>query len=252
MRKMVRTLAKTGLALMICLSTIGIGASAVSAAEAKKPAATSSSEAVAAYDKLIKAFAKVNSYSYTAKSTMTTSGQKTQMTMEGDIILKPKPAYSMKMSYNDGTQKMTQEIISVGNKMYIKSPDGKWVATPGEIGNNELSAEADNMFDKEFKKVIDKTEVKKVGTDQEITITINPEKYDKLYMAELVGEDENGDTKTKKFQIKFTVDTKTSLPKKMYFISETTVMGQTTKTEMTYTYKSFNKVKEIKAPKVSQ
>ncbi|MFC5406296.1 DUF6612 family protein [Cohnella soli] len=249
MKKMVCNLAKTGLALAIYVGSVGIGASAVSAAAAK-PAATASSAAVVAYDKLFAAFAKVNSYSYKAKSTMTTAGQKTQMTMESDIIMKPKPAFSMKTSFNDGTQNVTQEIISVGNKMYIKTPDGEWVATPGEASNEDQSAGADNIFNKQFKQVIDKTEVKKVGTDQEITITVNPAKYNKLFLAK--GEEGSGDAETKKLQMKITVDTKTSLPKKMYMISEMTVMGQTMKTEMTYTYVSYNKVKEIKVPNVSQ
>lgn len=246
MRKLMRTLATTGLALTISVGSIGLGASAVSAAAAKKPAATApSSTATAAYDKLMAAFAKVNSYSYTAKSTITAAGQKTLMTMEGDMIVKPKQAFSMKTSVQVGTETISTEVVQVGGKTYMKLPDGSWTVAPAGTIDNAASGSED-IFNKQFKQVISKTEVKKNGKDQEITITINPAKYNKLFMAEVEG------VETKKLQIKFTVDTKTSLPKKMYMITEMAMMGQTMKTEMTYNYTSYNKVKEIKAPKVSQ
>lgn len=247
MKKMMRKLAATGLALTISVGSIGIGASAVSAAEAKKPAATApSSIAVAAYDKLMTAFAKVNSYSYTAKSTITAAGQKTVMTMEGDMIIKPKEAFSMKTTVQVGKETVSTEVVQVGDKMYMKMPGQDWIVAPAGTIEGAAQSGSEDIFNKQFKQVIDKTEVKKNGTDQEITITINPAKYNKLFLA---GAE---DTVTKKLQMKFTVDTKTSLPKKMNMISEMTAMGQTIKTDMTYNYTSYNKVKEIKAPKVAK
>jgi len=242
MSKRGKRLARIGIVLGLAFGLLGSGSAFASAAP-QTIAAQKVSEGEKALSKSIAAFAKIKSFSYDAKVTITADGQKIQTTVVGDQILSPKPAYKMTTSMTLMGQKMESSMIMVSDKLYMKMPgSSEWTVTEME-GLPSESSQADQMFDKEMLKIFEKITVKKVGNDQEISMTVNPKKYEAL-----IGDAAESGMKFKKVSFKYTVDGKTSLPKKVTLNMEAEADGSTVKTDMVFTYKSFNKVKPIAAP----
>lgn len=244
MKNGMKRFAKIGMALALSFGLLGTGAAFASGAE-KTIAVQKVSEGEKALGKVMAAFTKVKSFAYDATANMTTNGEKIQSKMTGEHILLPKTAFKMSTSMTVAGQKMDTSMIQVDNKLYVKLPgSAEWTASD-LTGSLSEDTQADLMFDKSMLKAFDKISVKKVGNDQEITMTVNPKKYSELF-ASTSGEEVN----IKKLNIKYTVDGKTWLPKKVTMSMEAGGQGATVKTDMVYTYKSFNKVKPIKAPTV--
>jgi len=240
MKNGLKRFAMLGLTFALCFGSFGAGAAFASGAEITV-SAVKVSEGEKALGKAMAAFAKVKSFAYEATVNATTNGEKMQTKMVGEQILQPKSAFKVTASMVIEGQRMETSIIQTDNKAYIKMPFAKEWMVSDISGSSDEAPQADQMFDKAMLKAFDKLTVKKVGSDQEIAMTVNPKKYSELYgMA------------VKKMSVKYTVDGKTWLPKKMTMTMEAETGGINQKSDLVYTFKSFNKVKPIIAPAVAQ
>jgi hypothetical protein len=237
-----KRIAKLGMAFVLVFGAFGTGTAIASATSKSVAAAQKASAGEKALSKAFAAFAKVKSFAYDATLTVTTNGEKIQTKMTGEHILKPKEAFKVTTIMTYDGQKMQTSMIQANDKLYIQLPDtSEWTESELTDSPSDIS-QSDQVFDQGLLKVYDKIALKKAGTDQEITMTVDPKKYAELYE----------DSSIKKLTVKYTIDGKTSLPKKMTMSMESDEQGETLKTSMIYTFKSINKVKPIKAPTVAQ
>ncbi|QJD86902.1 DUF6612 family protein [Cohnella herbarum] len=246
MKNGIKRFAKLGMTLALSFGLLGTGAAFAAGAE-KTIAVQKVSEGEKALGKTMAAFTKVKSFAYDATANITTNGEKIQSKSTGEHILLPKMAFKMTTTMTVAGQKTDTSIIQVDNKVYVKLPgSADWTASD-LTGALSEDTQADLMFDKSMLNAFDKIGVKKVGNDQEITMTVNPKKYSELFESTTAV-----DVNIKKLNIKYTVDGKTWLPKKVTMSMEAGADGVTVKSDMAYTYKSFNQVKPIKAPTVAK